>query len=56
MREGRTDEAAGILAAVQQRLRELAVPYEEWEVLFREALLAETALLRGRVPEQSQAA
>ena len=56
MRDGRMDEAAATLAAVQYRLRELDVPYDEWEVLFREALLAETALLRGRMPSAARAA
>src|SRR5438270_482958 len=56
MRDGRMDEAAATLAAVQHRLRELDVPYDEWEVLFREALLAETALLRGRIPSAARAA
>ena len=56
MRESRMDDAAATLAAVQQGLRELDVPYDEWEVLFREALLVETALLRGRVPQEPRAA
>jgi hypothetical protein len=56
IRNGRMDEAATTLAAVQHRLRELDVPYDEWEVHFREALLAETALLRGRMPSAARAA
>jgi hypothetical protein len=57
MRNDRMDEAAAtLLAAVQHRLRELDVPYDERPVLFREALLAETALLRGRMPSAARAA
>src|SRR5207253_7487327 len=35
------------LKAVAARLHELEVPYEEWEVLFRELLLLERALREG---------
>jgi hypothetical protein len=35
------------LKAIAARLRELEVPYEEWEVLFREFLLLERALREG---------
>jgi hypothetical protein len=37
--------AAKRLGAIQRKLHELTVPYEEWEVLFRQTLLAERALL-----------
>lgn len=42
----RTAQARATLADVVTRLHALNVPYEEWEVLFRETLLAERALLR----------
>jgi hypothetical protein len=35
------------LKAVEARLHELEIPYEEWEVLFRELLLLERALREG---------
>jgi hypothetical protein len=33
------------LAAIERKLHELTVPYEEWEVLFRQTLLAQRELL-----------
>jgi hypothetical protein len=42
------DEAHGWLVAVDKRLAELMVPYEEWEVLYRQRLQIERDLLRAR--------
>ena len=45
-------EAALIaLRAIDKRLAELTVPYEEWEVLYRQRLQVERDLLRARVIE-----
>ena len=41
----RATEAADRLAGVERRLHELRVSYEEWEVLFRQMLLAQRELL-----------
>jgi hypothetical protein len=41
----RAHEAAGRLARLEDRLHALTVPYEEWEVLFRQTLLAQRGLL-----------
>jgi hypothetical protein len=38
-------EAADRLTAIERKLHELMVPYEEWEVLFRQLLLAQRDLL-----------
>lgn len=40
-------EVRAELEAVEARLHELEIPYEEWEVLFRELLLLERALREG---------
>lgn len=45
LRAHRAPEAAGRLAGIEQKLHALTVPYEEWEVLFRQALLAQRELL-----------
>jgi predicted Abi (CAAX) family protease len=45
-----------VMMTVFEKAQALDVPYDEWEVLFREALLAETALLRGRMPSAARAA
>jgi hypothetical protein len=37
--------AADRLTAIERKLHELTVPYEEWEVLFRQTLLAQRELL-----------
>ncbi len=45
------DQAMTTLKAIDQRLAELTVPYEEWEVLYRQRLQVERDLLRtGQVP------
>jgi hypothetical protein len=41
--------AADRLTTIEKRLHELTVPYEEWDVLFRQALLAQRELLAGDV-------
>jgi hypothetical protein len=38
-------DAADRLAAIERKLHTLTVPYEEWEVLFRQTLLAQRELL-----------
>ena len=43
---GRLDGLADRLDAIERHLRTLTLPYEEWEVLFRQTLMAERALLR----------
>jgi hypothetical protein len=43
-------EARALLDEVVNRLGALALPYEEWEVLFRQTLLAERALRRDAGP------
>jgi len=40
------------LCVVERELKELKLPYEEWEVLFRKTLLMELTLLREREPER----
>ena len=45
LRNGRAAVAADRLAEVQRTLHRLTVPYEEWEVLFRQTLLAQRELL-----------
>lgn len=45
-RPGATEHAASRLAAVEHDLQQLELPYEEWEVLFREKLMVERALLQ----------
>jgi hypothetical protein len=45
LRGGRAVEAADRLAEVQRALHGLTVPYEEWQVLFRQTLLAQRELL-----------
>ena len=40
------DEAHGWLVAIDKRLAELTVPYDEWEVLYRQRLQVERDLLR----------
>ena len=41
----RGTEAADRLIAIERKLHDLTVPYEEWEVLFRQLLLAQRELL-----------
>ena len=45
------EEALDTLKAIDQRLKELTVPYEEWEVLYRQRLQVERDLLRAGVVE-----
>ena len=45
---GRAMDAADQLTAVEDKLHELTVPYAEWEVLFRQTLLAQRDLLAFR--------
>jgi hypothetical protein len=45
LRARHAHEAADRLSRLETRLRELTVPYEEWEVLFRQLLLAQRELL-----------
>jgi hypothetical protein len=44
-----TERAADILPAIDERLARLDVPYEEWEVLYRERLQVERDVLRHRL-------
>lgn len=44
---GRSAGVAARLSQLEERLRDLQVPYEEWEVLFRQLLLAERKLVAG---------
>jgi len=46
LRTDRLDGLADRLDAIERQLRTLTLPYEEWEVLFRQTLMAEHALLR----------
>ena len=46
LRTDRLDGLAERLDAIERQLRTLTLPYEEWEVLFRQTLMAERALLR----------
>lgn len=50
------DEAAALtsLAAIDDRLGRLTVPYEEWEVLYRQRLQVERDLLRAKTIEPDQ--
>ena len=41
------EEGLRILAAIDERLKQLTVPYEEWEVLYRQRLQVERDLLRA---------
>lgn len=41
----RPGEAASRLRSIERDLREVRIPYDEWETLFREKLLAERGLL-----------
>lgn len=41
------EEALRTLAAIDERLKHLTVPYEEWEVLYRQRLQVERDLLRA---------
>ena len=45
-RPGVVEHNASRLAAVEHDLQQLDLPYEEWEVLFREKLMVERALLQ----------
>jgi hypothetical protein len=45
-RPGVVEHNASRLAAVEHDLQKLELPYEEWEVLFREKLMVERALLQ----------
>jgi hypothetical protein len=45
------EAALTALRAIDKRLAELTVPYEEWEVLYRQRLQVERDLLRARVTE-----
>ena len=47
------DEALATLEAIDARLAKLTVPYEEWEVLYRQRLQVERDLLRAHVIEPS---
>nr|MBA2633851.1 hypothetical protein [Chloroflexota bacterium] len=40
------EEALATLAGIDERLKQLTVPYEEWEVLYRQRLQVERDLLR----------
>lgn len=46
VRADRREAAAAAIRDVEARLHGLQLPYEEWEILFRQALLVERALLR----------
>ena len=46
LERGRVDGLADRLDALERKLRTLMVPYEEWEVLYRQVLLVDRALLR----------
>jgi hypothetical protein len=46
LRTDRLDGLADRLDAIERQLRALTLPYEEWEVLFRQTLMAQRALLR----------
>ena len=41
----RATAASDRLTSIERKLHELTVPYEEWEVLFRQTLLAQRELL-----------
>jgi hypothetical protein len=43
------------LAEVERDVRELEIPYEEWEVLFRETLLVERALAASASAQETEA-
>jgi hypothetical protein len=44
---GRREAARRAIAEARDRLHRLQLPYEEWEILFRQSLLAERAMLRA---------
>ena len=44
---GRRAAAVAAIGQLQDRLHRLEVPYEEWEILFRQTLLLERAVLRA---------
>ena len=48
------DEALATLEAIDGRLATLTVPYEEWEVLYRQRLQVERDMLRARVIEPNE--
>ncbi len=48
------DEALEKLEGIERDLRKLDVSFEEWEVLFREKLVVERAVLRGLYKPESQ--
>jgi hypothetical protein len=48
------DDALTTLETIDARLAKLTVPYEEWEVLYRQRLQIERDLLRARVIEPSE--
>jgi hypothetical protein len=54
-RHGDPQLALGRLASVTEDLRAVEVPYEEWEVLFREKCLAELSIYRRRAVTQPAA-
>lgn len=47
---GSTDDVGATLEAIDARLARLVVPYEEWEVLYRQRLQTERDHLRDRLP------
>jgi len=49
-RHGPDDTARRELAAIDEQLLRLEIPYEEWEVLYRMRLQVERDLLTGRTP------
>jgi hypothetical protein len=44
---GRREAAGRAIAEAEDELHRLQVPYEEWEILFRQSLLVERAILRA---------
>ncbi|HET7340823.1 MAG TPA: hypothetical protein VFL90_05125 [Methylomirabilota bacterium] len=53
---GHHEAAAAAVSVVHERIQRLEVPYEEWEILFRQALLVEREVLRaGRAPGRRSA-
>jgi hypothetical protein len=46
LRADRLDGLADRLDAIERQLRALTLPYEEWEALFRQTLMAQRTLLR----------
>ncbi|MDQ3346260.1 MAG: hypothetical protein M3473_08225, partial [Chloroflexota bacterium] len=50
------EEALATLATIDERLKQLTVPYEEWEVLYRQRLQVERDLLRiGTIEPRTEA-